>query len=184
MNLEHITGTPNDNGDIEAGITVHAYDPVTKEYAGIALAFISWGDLAEGIIKYPMPANTTPLEPTPGERQVAVYDYEGEKWDYVADWRGVTYWVGFVPTTITERGVEPPSNAVLIEPPYIANSAKRRDLLNAANEKVSILLDAKTLGMITDAERVLLDAWKAYRVQLNRMDDLNNESPAWPTIPE
>lgn len=181
---DHIEGTPGPDGDIPLAFEVYEFDPVTMEFTAPVSAFISYEDLKEGIIKYHMPANSVPFRPEPQKREVAVFDIERGQWGYVVDWRGVVFWQGTTRYVITERAIAPPSDAVFVEPPVIKNTANRRRLLDAANERVAILLDARTLGVITDTELKALDAWKLYRVQLNRMDDLNSESPEWPTIPE
>lgn len=181
---DHIEGTPGPEGEIPLAFQVYEFDAITMEFTAPVAAFLSYKDLEEGIIKYHMPANSVPFRPEPQEHEVAVFSVERGEWGYVMDWRGTVFWQGTTRHVITERAIAPPSDAVFKEPSVIKNTADRRHLLDAANERVAILLDARTLGVATDAEVKALDAWKLYRVQLNRMDDLNSESPEWPTIPE
>ena len=50
------------------------------------------------------------------------------------------------------------------------NTAKRQQLLNEANENISILQDMIDLDMSEDGDKEKLKAWKKYRILLNRID--------------
>ena len=66
-----------------------------------------------------------------------------------------------------------------------AARARRDFLLERAGLRMAPLSDAVDLGVATDAERTALAAWKAYRVQLNRVSG-QTHYPAqieWPVEP-
>nr|GFC73050.1 hypothetical protein [Tanacetum cinerariifolium] len=63
-----------------------------------------------------------------------------------------------------------------------ANTYRRNSLLAAATLAIDPLQDAVDLDMATDADLVMLKAWKLYRVNVNRVD-LKVLAPAWPTQP-
>ncbi|UHM90791.1 tail fiber assembly protein [Rahnella victoriana] len=79
---------------------------------------------------------------------------------------------------------------VLIDPPALTlmelrASAERQQstLMNAAGEAMAPLQDAVDIGEATDAETALLNAWKKYRIALNRLDLSAAPDIDWPEIP-
>lgn len=61
--------------------------------------------------------------------------------------------------------------------------AQKRDLMNEAGEKISVLQDAVDLDMATTEEESDLKAWKKYRVLLNRVDISTAPDINWPVKP-
>ncbi|WP_333892370.1 tail fiber assembly protein [Atlantibacter subterraneus] len=61
-------------------------------------------------------------------------------------------------------------------------AARRDELLAMATAKIAPLQDAVDLGMATEAETTLLQAWKTYRVLLNRID-ITAQDITWPEVP-
>ncbi|MCT8350076.1 tail fiber assembly protein [Photorhabdus temperata] len=47
---------------------------------------------------------------------------------------------------------------------------KKQELMEKANERITPLQDAVDLSMATEVESLALQAWKKYRVMLNRVD--------------
>lgn len=61
--------------------------------------------------------------------------------------------------------------------------SKKTQLLSNATTKIAPLQDAEDLGIATDEEAALLQAWKNYRVLLNRVDTSTAPDVKWPTPP-
>lgn len=57
-------------------------------------------------------------------------------------------------------------------------------LLKRAGEAIAPLQDAVDLSMANDAETASLQAWKKYRVLLNRTDTTNAPDIEWPVAPD
>lgn len=69
----------------------------------------------------------------------------------------------------------------------VSNEAMQRrdELLQVAAIRIAPLLDAQDLGKATDEEAARLQAWKLYRIELNRIDKQEG-FPAlinWPIAP-
>lgn len=62
--------------------------------------------------------------------------------------------------------------------------ARKVTLMQAANNSIAPLQDAVELDMATDAETLLLERWKKYRVLLNRVDTSTAPDIDWPEQPE
>lgn len=60
------------------------------------------------------------------------------------------------------------------------------ELMESANLKISIYQDSYDLGIASDSEKLLLKAWKEYRVMLNRipLQETYPRSVIYPTLPE
>ncbi|WP_173671553.1 tail fiber assembly protein, partial [Escherichia coli] len=56
-------------------------------------------------------------------------------------------------------------------------------LMQAASEHIAPLQDAVELELATEEENSLLEAWKKYRVLLNRVDTSVAPDIEWPTSP-
>lgn len=63
-------------------------------------------------------------------------------------------------------------------------NATKSILLSKASEKMAPYQDAIDLGIATDKELKQLNAWKQYRVDLNRIDTANAPDIAWPEKPQ
>lgn len=74
----------------------------------------------------------------------------------------------------------PPTQQQLIA----IGDAMKDALLIAASEKIAPLQDAIDLNIATDKELVQLNAWKQYRVDLNRIDTANAPDINWPEKPQ
>ncbi|EOM4877586.1 tail fiber assembly protein, partial [Escherichia coli] len=59
----------------------------------------------------------------------------------------------------------------------------KNSLMQAASEHIAPLQDAVELELATEEENSLLEAWKKYRVLLNRVDTSVAPDIEWPTSP-
>ncbi|KAA1892586.1 tail fiber assembly protein [Escherichia coli] len=91
-----------------------------------------------------------------------------------------------------------PANSTDIAPPdipagFVAVSEKlfrireaeetKNNLMQVASEHIAPLQDAADLEIATEEETSLLEAWKKYRVLLNRVDTSTAPDIEWPTNP-
>jgi len=67
-----------------------------------------------------------------------------------------------------------------------SNEALRTYLLRMAGERIAPLADAAELGMATSDENMALAAWRRFRVELRRMEELPGYplEVVWPRQPE
>lgn len=91
------------------------------------------------------------------------------------------------PYQLTEMGFSWPEATTLHQQALTARQAKacaekRRYLLRDATTKIAPLQDALELGIATEDEITALNAWKHYRVALNRLDTTTAEV-TWPVAP-
>ncbi|EEU9354657.1 tail fiber assembly protein, partial [Escherichia coli] len=56
-------------------------------------------------------------------------------------------------------------------------------LMQVASEHIAPLQDAADLEIATEEEISLLEAWKKYRVLLNRVDTSTSQDIEWPALP-
>lgn len=82
--------------------------------------------------------------------------------------------------TFTQPPVEPPSQAQLVA----AAEQEKQYRLTVANNQIAPLQDAVDLDMATDEEVRLLNAWKKYRVLVNRVDTNKAPDIQWPPQPQ
>nr|WP_231130412.1 tail fiber assembly protein [Providencia stuartii] len=61
---------------------------------------------------------------------------------------------------------------------------KKKDAFNEASFAIAPLQDAIDLGIATDKELMQLNAWKQYRVALNRIDTSAAPDIDWPEKPQ
>ncbi len=61
---------------------------------------------------------------------------------------------------------------------------QKESLLTSATSKIGPLQDAVDLGIATDAETALLQAWKKYRVLINRVQPEDAPDINWPEVPD
>lgn len=67
---------------------------------------------------------------------------------------------------------------------YVASAEKQKaNLISNASTAISPLQDAVDLGIATDEEVTQLNAWKTYRVEVNRVDTSTAPDIEWPTPP-
>ncbi|EHR8811385.1 TPA: tail fiber assembly protein, partial [Escherichia coli] len=59
----------------------------------------------------------------------------------------------------------------------------KNSLMQVASEHIAPLQDAVDLEIATEEETLLLEAWKKYRVLLNRVDTSTAPDIEWPTNP-
>ncbi|HBN1336677.1 TPA: tail fiber assembly protein, partial [Escherichia coli] len=59
----------------------------------------------------------------------------------------------------------------------------KNSLMQAASEHIAPLQDAVELELATEEETSLLEAWKKYRVLLNRVDTSLSPDIEWPSQP-
>ncbi len=59
----------------------------------------------------------------------------------------------------------------------------KNNLMQVASEHIAPLQDAADLEIATEEETSLLEAWKKYRVLLNRVDTSTAPDIEWPTNP-
>lgn len=60
---------------------------------------------------------------------------------------------------------------------------KQKSLMQVASEHIAPLQDAADLEIATKEETSLLEAWKKYRVLLNRVDTSTAPDIEWPAVP-
>ncbi|HAN6600036.1 TPA: tail fiber assembly protein [Escherichia coli] len=61
--------------------------------------------------------------------------------------------------------------------------AVQNSLMQVASEHIAPLQDAVDLEIATEKETLLLEAWKKYRVLLNRVDTSTAPDIEWPALP-
>lgn len=61
---------------------------------------------------------------------------------------------------------------------------EKQSSMKLASEAIAPLQDAIDLGIATDKELIQLNAWKQYRVDLNRVDTSTAPDVDWPINPE
>ncbi len=59
----------------------------------------------------------------------------------------------------------------------------KNNLMQVASEHIAPLQDAADLEIATEEEISLLEAWKKYRVLLNRVDTSTSQDIEWPALP-
>lgn len=61
---------------------------------------------------------------------------------------------------------------------------RKKELIQQATQVMAPLLDAQELNLALDVELIKLDAWKKYRVLLNRVNTASAPDIEWPTPPD
>lgn len=150
-----------------------------------------------------LPACCTTEKCAPKAGKAGVWN--GEKWQYVDDYRGSEYWdtygrknimldVGPLPDDCTftppntqfdtwdgEKWVtdEAKLHAAQVEAARVELSQR----VNDANAALAPLQDAAELQEATDEEKAALTEWKKYRLALSRIDINQAPDIDWPEIP-
>lgn len=177
-------------------VRVFNYSNETGEYRGWSDEFIPVG--------VSIPGSSTLIDP--GEDKAGyVWVFDGEQWHSVDDHRGkTTYSTGTrAESTVSYIGAIK-DGYTLLEPatPYdkwdgakwvfdadAAHAAdveaaiqKKNTQRNAADSEIAWLQDAVDAGIATDEETEALKSWKAYRVQLMRVDTSKAPDISWPEV--
>ncbi|EAV3291839.1 tail fiber assembly protein [Salmonella enterica] len=185
---------------VAGGIVVFNYDSLTREYLSLSTEYLPVG--------VSIPANSctdTPLAAKSG--YVVCRNSELTGWEYLADHRGETVWnvktgaeqqitvPGDYPADTT---IYPPSTpydkwngerwvtdeAVKAAADNAEAAATKAARIKSAAAKIEPLQDAVDLGMATDKEKSLYDAWRKFRVLLTRVDTSLAPDINWPDPPE
>ncbi|HAP2141717.1 chromosome partitioning protein ParB [Escherichia coli] len=83
---------------------------------------------------------------------------------------------GFIPTEIDELLTD-------VLPGIREAEETKNNLMQVASEHIAPLQDAADLEIATEEEISLLEAWKKYRVLLNRVDTSTAQDIEWPALP-
>ena len=180
-------------------VVVFNYDSETREILSSTTEYIPVG--------VGLPANACTDAPPEGKDGFVVCrTIADDSWEYLADHRGETVWNTETgePVEITLPGGYPAgTTTVAPETPYdawdgeqwVTNEAakiaadvknaelKKAELLIMAGAIISPLQDAVELGIADNEESNLYDAWRKYRVLLNRVDPLLVPNLVWPEQP-
>lgn len=185
--------------DKDRVITIYNLSSSTNEFIGKGDGYIP--------ANTGLPAYSTDIAPpSVSDGFVAVFNFESGKWTVVEDHRGKTVYNIHTrsATTISQLG-NLPDGVVTIAPEgqfvkwdgkkwvhdteaektaQITLLTQQKDsLLTFATSKIGPLQDAVDLGIATDAETVLLLAWKKYRVLINRIKPDDASDISWPEQP-
>lgn len=180
-------------------VVVFNYDSETREILSSTTEYIPVG--------VGLPANACTDAPPEGKDGFVVCrTIADDSWEYLAEHRGETVWNTETgePVEITLPGGYPAgTTTVAPETPYdawdgeqwVTNEAakiaadvknaelKKAELLIMAGAIISPLQDAVELGIADNEESNLYDAWRKYRVLLNRVDPLLVPNLDWPEQP-
>lgn len=91
----------------------YIYDGETKEYLGTQRAYLNpIATKKKGEDSYLVPPNSTLVKPKAKLKSNQTYVFDGEKWEIVSDYRGITYYINNEPHTMLQLG-DLPSGATL-----------------------------------------------------------------------
>ncbi|MBC0310010.1 tail fiber assembly protein [Escherichia coli] len=154
-----------------------------------------------------LPANSTDIAPPDIPAGfVAVFNSNEASWHLVEDHRGKTVYdvasgdalfiseLGPLPENVTWLSPEGEFQKwngtawvkdVEAEKLFRIREAEetKNSLMQVASEHIAPLQDAADLEIATEEETSLLEAWKKYRVLLNRVDTSTAPDIEWPTVP-
>ncbi|MGA4469587.1 tail fiber assembly protein [Enterobacter hormaechei] len=180
-------------------VVVFNYDSETREILSSTTEYIPVG--------VGLPANAcTDVPPEGKDGFVVCRTIADDSWEYLADHRGETVWntetgepveitlPGGYPSGTTTAAPATPYDAwngeqwVTDETAKIAADVKNAELKKAellimVGAIISPLQDAVELGIADNEESNLYDAWRKYRVLLNRVDPLLGPNLVWPEQP-
>ena len=126
-----------------------------------------------------LPANSTDIAPPDIPAGfVAVFNSDESSWHLVEDHRGKTVYdvASGDALFISELGAEKLFRIREAE-------ETKNSLMQVASEHIAPLQDAVDLEIATEKETLLLEAWKKYRVLLNRVDTSTAPDIEWPALP-
>ncbi|KMW71164.1 tail assembly protein [Photorhabdus luminescens subsp. luminescens] len=201
--LEHETAVLGKDGlAIQAGwIKVYHSNQITREFTNSDIEYVMLGvSLSAGA--YP----DAPKLPDSHDKAVCRSE-DGKCWEILPDYRGKIAYdtltqaqievteIGELPDTLTFK--QPPTDfdtwngkewvvdKDLLKSHQI-NEAKQKqaELLQQANETLSLLQDSVDLEVATDSEKAALLEWKKYRVLLTRVDVSQAPDVEWPEVPK
>lgn len=180
-------------------LTVYHADETTREYTGASYEFIMKDT---GLPAYSY--IDAPTQPDAGYGIIRSLD--NQRWEYIPDHRGETVFNTLTrePLIVSELGdypiqttpQEPTSefdvwdgekwvtDTLRLQQENLARHSRQKNaLLEAATRHIDMLSDRINLEMTNDpaATRAQLDAWRAFRIQLEDTDPL---SDTWPPQPE
>ncbi|EOW0916965.1 tail fiber assembly protein [Klebsiella quasipneumoniae] len=179
-------------------VQVFHFDMTSREFIGIEEVYIHVG---VGI-----PAFSCLEEPpVQSEYQVAVRSDDNSSWSVTDDYRGITVYdiqtltsrviteTGPIPDTVTISSPSTPYDkwdgsawvtdaAQQHAADVAAAETQKKQMINQVSADISILQDAVTLNMATDAEKSRLNSMQTYRVLLNRVDTSLAPDISWPVM--
>ncbi|HIE3015368.1 tail fiber assembly protein [Klebsiella quasipneumoniae] len=183
----------------QAGTTrVFHFDMTSREFIGTEEVYIHVG--------VGLPAFSCLEEPpVQSEYQVAVRSEDNSSWSVADDYRGITVYdirtlashvitePGPIPDTVTTSAPSTPYDkwdgsawvtdaAQQHAADVAAAETQKKHMINQVSADISILQDAVTLNMATDAEKSTLTSMQAYRVLLNRVDTSLAPDIVWPVM--
>ncbi|AXG42260.1 tail fiber assembly protein [Photorhabdus laumondii subsp. laumondii] len=201
--LEHEKAVLGKDGlAIQAGwIKVFHSNQITREFIASDIEYVMLG--------VSLSAGAYPDAPElPKTNDVAVCrSVDKSRWEILPDYRGKIAYDTLTrdPIEITEIG-ELPNTLTFKKPPsdfdkwdgkdWVAdqglikahqiNEAKQQqaELLQHANETISLLQDSVDIEVATEDEEAALLEWKKYRVLLSRVDVLQAPDVEWPEVPK
>ncbi|WP_064773101.1 tail fiber assembly protein, partial [Escherichia coli] len=154
-----------------------------------------------------LPANSTDIEPPDIPAGfVAVFNSDEASWHLVEDHRGKTVYdvasgdalfiseLGSLPENVTwlspEGEFQKWNGTTWVKDAEAEKLFRIREaeetknsLMQVASEHIAPLQDAADLEIATEGETSLLEAWKKYRVLLNRVDTSTAPDIEWPAVP-
>lgn len=180
-------------------LQVYNVEPITREYMQTNMEYLPVG--------VGLPALCYADKPElPAEGFAIVRNADGQSWETVVDYRGVTAYATYdgTPHVITFLGALPESLTLLspatkydawngnewvtdkeAQHQAVLESAKQElnRRISEAASAITMLNDAVDLGMATETETAQLEQWKKYRVLLNRLDLSTAQDINWPEKP-
>ncbi|MGM7176033.1 tail fiber assembly protein, partial [Escherichia coli] len=154
-----------------------------------------------------LPANSTDIAPPDIPAGfVAVFNSDEASWHLVEDHRGKTVYdvasgdelfiseLGPLPENVTwlspEGEFQKWNGTAWVKDTEAEKLFRIREaeetknnLMQVASEHIAPLQDAADLEIATEEEISLLEAWKKYRVLLNRVDTSTSQDIEWPALP-
>ncbi|PQQ39855.1 phage tail protein [Photorhabdus luminescens] len=182
-------------------IKVYHVNRYSREFAGTNFEYV-----AEGV---GLSAGAYPDAPElPDSDNMAICRSEdGKRWEILPDHRGKIAYnkqtraqleiieLGELPEILTFKkpdtdydrwdGKEWVVDKDLLRSHQITEAKQQQaELLQQANETLSLLQDSVDLEIATEAEKAALQEWKRYRVLLARVDILQTPDIEWPEMPK
>ncbi|EPS5424385.1 TPA: tail fiber assembly protein [Klebsiella michiganensis] len=183
----------------QAGTTrVFHFDMTSREFVGIEDIYVPLGVGIPALACLDEP-------PVQNEYQVAVRSDDNSSWSVTDDYRGITVYdiqtldshvitePGPIPDTVTTSAPSTPYDkwdgsawvtdaAQQHAADVAAAETQKKHMIAQVSADISILQDAVTLNMATDAEKFTLTSMQAYRVLLNRVDTSLAPDIVWPVM--
>lgn len=177
-------------------LKVYDFSAITGEYIGKSDALIAPNT--------GLPARCTDIKP-PKMKSGTVAIFSNGAWTLVDDFRGQTVYstVSGMPTVVNDLGPLPENSTHLAPASQFDRwdgdawvrdddaervqqvrdaELQKKELMNQAVLQIDTLQDAVDLEMASADERKQLNAWKKYRVLLNRVDVNSAPEITWPEV--